>query len=197
MKHKSISVEEHSKALEVLYYLISKSHSSCGSFYSPMLRYCGIRHHECVLPKDCLHLKTSVSLCTRFICVCGWNHVRLWTWTRPGNMIFQLKARVLVKMCICVHVSVVHLKPVLEISSADLWITPLVDCPIYFRSLWNYISYWYWTPFKDRHHTWKTWRLILLLAGSQAISLDATWTAHTLYTLVPADCLNLSDTVLK
>lgn len=123
-----------------------------GLFYSPMLRYCGIRHHECVLPKDCLHLKTSVSLCTRFICVCGWNHVRLWTWTRPGNMIFQLKACVLVKMCICVHVSVVHLKPVLEISSADLWLTPLVGCPIYFRSLWNYISYWYWTPLRQTPH---------------------------------------------
>lgn len=42
---KQMSVTVHLKALEVLGYLSSKSHSSCGSFYSHTVPSCETRHH--------------------------------------------------------------------------------------------------------------------------------------------------------
>lgn len=72
------------------------------SFYSSMLHCWGVRYQACVLLSSQGHIKTSVSACTAWHCLC----VKLWAWMHQGNTIFQLKACVHVKMCIWVDVPV-------------------------------------------------------------------------------------------
>lgn len=121
-REKIVTIEVHLKAPEVFYYLISESHSSCGSFYSPMLHYWGVRYHLCVLPPSYCCIKLNVSVCTGFIRICGWNPERLRTWTQPGHTIFQLKA--------CVWVKCVFASMFLWCTCNQTWKSLLLTCEL-------------------------------------------------------------------
>lgn len=187
MTQKSVTAEVHLKAPEVFYYLISKSHSSCGSFNSPMLHYWGVRYHPCVLPPSHSHIKLNVSVCTRFICVCAWNRERLWALTPPGHMIFQLKhvCRWNVYLCPCFCCA-----PVTRPGNLLDWLVNYSpgDLPNLFL-----IPFSSWNRSSLERQTWHlkdVWRLIL--AGRPTTSLDTTWNP-TLNPVVPANFFNTGN----
>lgn len=180
---KSVTAEVHLKAPEVFYYLISISHSSCGSFYSPMLHYWGVRYHPCVLPPSHGCIKLNVSVCTRFICVCAWNRERLWALTPPGHMIFQLKhvCRWNVYLCPCFCCA-----PVTRPGNLLDWLVNYSpgDLLIYFWSLSHPETA---AVLKDRHGTWK-----MSDGSSWQVDRPPAWMPlETLNPVVPANFFNM------
>ena len=98
------------------------------------------------------------------------------------------------KIRICVHVSVMHLEPDPDISSTDLWIIwPLRSVPFIFDLCGKSISSWNWSYLEWQTWHWKGLCPLILLAGSQAISLDATWTLACLPNAPILEALHTGD----
>lgn len=149
------------KAPEVLHYLISKSRSPCGYFYSPTLQ--GVRYQACVLPPSYGRLKTSMLAISMY---------RVYLW----------KALVL-------DVTRKHDTPIRnECLGENVYLCPcFCDAPVTRPGNCTWLLWWAVTfifdPFgshlatvavlKDTRHLKDLLRPVLL-AGSEAISSDAT-----------------------
>lgn len=103
------------------------------------------------------------------VIVCGWNWERLRVWTQPGNMIWVIKSVCGRK---CTSAAMFLDDPVTLLG--DFF--PSNMAKYIFDSPWS-INIETLATFKDSHGSfWGLW-LLSLLAGSQTVSLDATWTS--------------------